>query len=269
MDFEGAAPAAVARRLRGRRFIYNCRDNVSMRYRMPGAVRGALEWIDRRVMEQAEAVIFPDESRVPPWAPANSVIVRNCAPEAQITRTPDPTKLTVYATGNLRDDRGVGMLLDAASEVPGCQVIAAGKCRDAGLAARLATAPFVDFRGLLPPDEALQLCGEADVVFTFYAPGLEINRRAISNKWSDAMMASRPVLINSEVEKSAWVKEQGIGYACAYDKNELVGLLEHIAADRSGAAARGARGRRLWESGYRWDVMEERLISLIEQAAGR
>jgi glycosyltransferase involved in cell wall biosynthesis len=269
IDFEGAAPSAVAARLRGGRFIYNCRDNVAMRYDLPRPVKRVVCFLDRLVMAYAESVIFPDESRIPVPPPRRAVVVRNCAPDIAITSRPDPSRLTVYAMGNLREDRGVGLLLDAAAEIDGCRVIAAGKCRDVRLAARLAMSPLVDYRGVLTPAQALAACGEADVVMSFYRPGSEINRKAISNKWSDAMMAARPILINSEVEKAAWVTEQEIGYACAYRRNDLVRTLRHIAANRKEAAARGMRGRQLWEYGYRWDVAEERLIALIEEAVGR
>jgi len=270
MDFEAAFPAAIASVLRGRRFVYNCRDNLSMRYRLPRAVRAVVERVDAWVMERADSVIFPDECRVPTRrASTNAVIVRNSAPEVEIASVPDARALTVYAMGNLREDRGIALLLDAAAKVDNCRVLAAGKCRDEKLAARLAAASNVDYRGVLPPAEALALCGEADVVFTFYAPTSEINRRAVSNKWSDAMMARRPILINTEVEKAAWVASEGIGYESAYEVDSLVRALRHIAADREGAAARGARGRALWESGHRWEVMEIRLIALIEAAGGR
>jgi len=264
MDFEGALPAAVAGRLRGHRFIYNCRDNVSMRYRLPRYAKRILDWVDGRVMKRASAVIFPDEVRVPADPPRGAVIIPNAAPEVIVAGTPDPSVLTVYAMGNLRRDRGIALLLDAAAEVEGCRVLAAGKCRDAELASRVSAE--ADYRGVLAPADALALCGEADVVFTFYEPGLEINRRAVSNKWADAMMAGRPVLINEEVEKARWVVENKIGYASAYDRNELVRTLREIARNRDDAKARGARGRRLWESGHRWDVMEERIVALIEQA---
>ena len=264
MDFEGALPAALAGRLRGHRFIYNCRDNVSMRYRLPRSAKHILDWVDRRVMRRATAVIFPDEVRVPADPPRRTVIVRNAAPDVTLTGAPDPSVLTVYAMGNLRRDRGIELLLDAAAELPDCRVLAAGKCREPKLASRLAAE--ADYRGVLAPAGALALCGEADVVFTFYEPGLEINRRAVSNKWADAMMAARPILINNEVEKARWVLESRVGYACAYDQGDLVRTLRGIADDRDDAKARGARGRTLWESAYRWDVMEERLVGLIEQA---
>jgi glycosyltransferase involved in cell wall biosynthesis len=267
MDFEAALPAAVAGLVRGHRFIYNCRDNVSMRYRLPRGASRMLDWIDGRVMGRASAVIFPDEVRVPPDAPPHTVIVRNCAPEVELEGTPDPSALTVYALGNLRRDRGVELLLDAANEVEGCRVLAAGKCRDAKLAARLEGE--ADYRGVLSPTEALALCGEADVVFTFYEPSLEINRRAVSNKWSDAMMAGRPILINTELAKARWVLDSGIGYGCPYAAGELAQALGEIAANRDEARRRGSRGRALWESGYRWDVMEERVVELIERAPGR
>lgn len=266
LDFEGSLPAALACRLRGGRFLYNCRDNITLRYRLPRPVRTIVDRVDAWVMRQADSVIFPDECRIPAWRPANAVVIHNCAPEVEITQRPDPAALTVYATGNLRVDRGVALLLDAAAEVQGCRVLAAGKCRDLRLADRLAHSPHVDYRGLLSSTEALELCGAADAMFTFYAPTSAINRCAVSNKWSDAMMAARPILINSEVEKSAWVREEEIGYTCPYDKDALVAVLRHIAANRQESEARGARGRLLWEAGYRWDAMEERLIALIEAA---
>jgi glycosyltransferase involved in cell wall biosynthesis len=268
LDFEGALPAAAAGWVRGGRFIYNCRDNISMRYRLPRAVRAIVDWLDWRVMTRADSVIFPDECRIPTRrATTNFFVIRNCAPEVAITCRPDPSKLTVYASGNLRTDRGIALLLDAAAEVENCRVLAAGKCRDKNLASRLAGSPGVEYRGVLPPAEALELCGEADVVFTFYAPTVEINRRAVSNKWSDAMMAGRPILINSEVEKSAWIVNEAIGYDCGYEKDALVRVLRHIAANRKESAARGARGRALWEAGYRWDLMEDRIIALVERAS--
>ena len=265
ISFEGSLPIAIATLVRRTPFIYNCRDNMALRSTYPSALRPFITRLDNWMMRRADAVIFPDENRVPSLdPPINAVIVRNCAPEVPIDREPDPSKLTVYAMGYLREGRGVGLLLDAAAEVDGCRVIAAGHCPEKALADRLEKAPNVDFRGMLPPEEALAVCGEADLVFTFYAPDSEINRLAVSNKWSDAMMAARPILLNEEVEKAAWVEEEGIGYTCTYDKDSLVKVLEHVQANRSESNARGARGRVLWEQGYSWNVMEQRIISLLD-----
>lgn len=264
ISFEAALPTAIAAMLRRESFIYNCRDNMGMRSSVPGFLRTPITRLDLWLMCRAEAVVVPDENRVPERSSGiRTVIIRNCAPEVTIDRHPDASHFTIYAMGYLRRDRGIDMLLDAVAKVPGCRIIAAGHCPEPRLLARLQADDRVDFRGRLEPTEALATCGEADVVFTFYAPGSEINRRAVSNKWSDAMMASRPILINSEVQKAAWVTEEKIGYSCPYELEALVKTLAYLAEHRSESADRGRRGRELWEAGYRWEEMEKRMIALL------
>lgn len=271
LDFEGALPAALAGIIRGGKFIYNCRDNISMRYRLPSIVKKLVDVVDGWVMAQAEAVIFPDESRVPTGgkrpAGCRSVIVPSSAPDVDVVDRRLPSVLTIYAMGNLRRDRGIDLLLDALVEAPECRVLVAGKCRDPELTTRLRSDDRVDFRGELSPTAALELCGEADVLFTFYSPDLEINRRAVSNKWADAMMAARPIVVNEEVTRSAWVEQESIGYRCPYRLDALTALMRRLADDRDDLLARGARGRALWETSYRWNVAEAQIVDLIERAA--
>lgn len=263
VDFESGLPMAIVNRITGAPFVYNVRDNYAMRSWVPRRARPVVERLDAWVMARAATVIVPDESRIPPAATgADFTVIHNCALDVDLPPREDST-FTIYAMGYLRESRGVGLLLEAARRLPDIRVLAAGPCPEPALLEAFAEAPNVDYRGELPVVEALRLCGHADVIFTFYSPEAEINVRAISNKWSDAMMAAKPILLNREVLKSGWVVGEDIGYVCDYDVDDLVRTVEHIRDHPEEAALKGKKGRRLYDAGYNWPAMEAVMTAKI------
>lgn len=256
VDFESGLPMAAVNLLTGAPFVYNVRDNYAMRPWVPRRARPFVDWLDRWIMSRAATVIVPDESRIPPKATtADFTVIHNCALDVALPPR-DTDTFTIYAMGYLRESRGMGLLVDVARRLPDIRVLAAGPCPEPGLIRAFTETPNVDYRGELPVVDALRLCGHADVIFTFYSPEAEINVRAISNKWSDAMMAAKPILLNREVLKSGWVVDEDIGYVCDYELEDLIRTIEHIRRHPEEAAAKGQNGRRLYDAGYNWPAME-------------
>lgn len=269
IDFDSGLPAAVAGLLCGVPFIYNIRDNFSMRASTPHWLVGVVGWLDRFVVSRALRVIVPDENRIVGEGTVRNkfVILQNCALEvsAPPAATEGSRQFTLYAMGYIGKSRGVGVLLDLARRMPGIRVLLAGTAHEKDLVQNALMIPNVEYRGVLPVEKALELCFESDIVVTFYEPNCEINRRAISNKWSDAMMAGKPILINREVDKSKWVAENDLGYLCTYGcVDELVKLVEHIQAHPEEGLRKGANGRRMYEAGYSWSAVEARLHTLMK-----
>jgi glycosyltransferase involved in cell wall biosynthesis len=270
IDFDAAMAAALAQMITQVPFIYDIRDNYDMRWTLPGALRPIIRGLDRWVIRRAARVLVPDQNRI--VIPDEEVrrkfsIIANCAPEiGPVVDDSQDRPFTVYASGYLVGARGVGLLLEAASRIPDMRVLMAGKLLDSDLEEQVRQTPNADFRGWLAPEEALRLNFEADVVFTFYDPAYEINRRAASNKWSDAMMASRPILVNGEVLSSAWIQQQDAGYLCPYgDVDQLVHVIEHIRAYPGEARRKGENGRRVFDAGYSWAAMERRLQQVLDE----
>jgi glycosyltransferase involved in cell wall biosynthesis len=270
LDFDTALPMAMANLVTQVPFIYNIRDNYAMRSSVAPGLARIVSSVDRWIIRRAVKVIVPDESRITETDERlreKFVVIRNCAPDVKPPAIlADRRPFTVYAMGYVRRSRGIGLLLEAACRLSGVRILLAGNVDEVDLRSQIEKDPNVDFRGFLPVEEALKLCYESDVIFTFYAPDSEINRRAISNKWSDAMMASKPILVNSEILKSEWIKREDIGYLCPYgDVNRLVHVLEYIRQHPEEARHKGARGRQLYEAGYSWPKMERRLCELLRE----
>lgn len=270
LDFDTALPMAVAGLMTKVPFIYNIRDNFGMRSSVPKMLRSVISMIDSWIIQRAAKVIVPDESRITEIGEQirkKFVVIYNCAPEIMPSKALSKNRpFTIYAMGYLRKTRGIALLLEAARRLRGVRILLAGIVDETDLRSQIVGNPNVDFRGFLPVDEALQLCFESDVIFTFYAPDSEINRRAVSNKWSDAMMASKPILVNREVVKSAWIEKEDIGFVCPYgDVDRLVQVLDHIRQHPEEAQRKGKNGRRLYEAGYSWQAMEQRIQKLLDE----
>lgn len=271
LSFEGGLPCALASLVDGVPYVYNCRDNVEYRGGYPRVLVPLLRLVERFVVRRAVKVIFPDEIRIGPDVPHSKVILaRNCAPDVPVgPLDPDRRELVVYAMGYLRRDRGIELLLDAAESVDHVRVVVAGECRDEMLLARLRASDRCEYLGPLEVEDALKQMNNVDVVFTFYAPTTEINRRAVSNKWSDAMMARRPILVNREVLKSQWVVDHNYGFRCAYDLTDLKRTLQRLRDDRDALARAGQDGRLEWERGYNWPAAAKVLLEGLDDAFRR
>ena len=269
IDFDAALPQALAQRLNKIPYIYNIRDNFAMRTTLPKFLIPLIERLDKFVIRKAGSIIVPDESRIT----ANNDedrkkfnVIHNTAIE--ISPPDDISKnrpFTVYAMGYLMKTRGIELLLDASEKLPDIKFLLAGTVNENELLNRIKKTSNIDYRGWIKQDEALRLCFESDVIFTFYDPISEINRKAASNKWFDAMMARKPILVNEEIERASWVLEHDMGYTCPYgDVKALTDKIEHIRTHPEEASEKGRNGRKLFEKGYSWEESIERFSKIID-----
>ena len=106
--------------------------------------------------------------------------------------------------------------------------------------------------------DVLRLTTSCHLVAAFYNPDRKINRQAAPNKLYDAMAASRPLLINSEVEISRLVSDEWrCGYAVPFsDTERLTALFNKISLNDDECRIRGKNGRSLFETTYNWEAME-------------
>jgi glycosyltransferase involved in cell wall biosynthesis len=274
-DFEAAVAVWICAKILRRKYIYHIHDNFTLRYKLPSAVRRICDAMDARFIGDAFAIIVPDASRILPYAEPfrdKILVLPNTFPLD--TRVPvqwrkETDEFTVLALGSITQARGIDVLLDAASQVPGVRVLMAGYVGESALVQRIESSSGVDYRGLLQPEEALRLYLESDIVFMFYRPDLEINRRAAPMKLGEALMMGRPVLINSEVMASSHIcGTWGVGVSCPYDTDALARELHRLTESRGELDAMAHRARDVFESEFAWDHSEPALLDATSRALG-
>lgn len=270
IDFDSALPQSIAQRFNKTSFIYNIRDNFGMRTTLPKLLRPIIMSLDKFVIKNAKSIIVPDESRL---SEENKLdknkfhVIYNAAMEVNPPEDlSDSRSFTIYAMGYLMKTRGIAQLLDASMDLPDIRILLAGIVQEDELMSRIRKMKNVDYRGWLQPENALTLCFESDIIFTFYDPVSEINRKAASNKWFDAMMAKKPILVNEEIEKASWILDNDIGYTCPYDDvRVLIEKIQYIRTHPEEASEKGRNGRKLFEQGYSWDVSAKKINTIIQE----
>lgn len=264
-EFDSGVPAAFYSLFHRVTLVYDVQDNYELRRKWPFPLMQMIRKLDAFVLSRVQALVVPDEKRlVGTFARYKRIarIIPNCPPDvAPPADLPKDRPFTVLCTGELSKRRGIHLLLEAATAMPGIRILMAGRFTDPEVEQAALRHPAVDFRGWVRWDQAIALGYGADVVFSFYDPAYAINLLANAQKWFDAMMTGTPVLCNSEVENSRWLLEQNIAYACPFGKVEdLVSTLRFVQEHPADAATKGKQARRLYEEKFNWKRMEEILL---------
>ncbi len=274
-DFDSGLPAAMAKFFTRTPLVYIILDTFSMRPFTPNLLRGTIEWLDRRVIAASDRVIVPDDTRIQPDYPNldRFVIVYNSCPD-KWSEVPEEQHLassedfTILACGYLRENRGVKLLTEVARRRPDIKFLLAGYLFDDDIQKDVDELDNIDFIGRVPYTEALTLPFRVNAVFTFYDPSSMINRLAASNKWFDAMMAARPIIVNEELVKAEWIRERDIGFLCPYGNiDALEACLVDMKENSAEAIRKGKNGRKLYEDGLSWSAMEDRIHEIVADVA--
>ncbi|TLZ50503.1 MAG: glycosyltransferase family 4 protein [Methanobacteriota archaeon] len=263
-DWDTIPPAMRARDAWGAKVVFDIWDYYAQMItaRIPRFVRSALARREAFAIRDADLVIVPDLARKPPfrWEPRRVIEIVNVPEERAFT--PEPHEgFRVFYGGNLSKDRGLQYLIPAC-ERAGARLVVAGQGPDEGeLIAQVRRSASAEYLGYLPHDQVLRHAAAADAIPLLYDPSVPINRLASPNKLYEAMMLRKPVLVSEGILIADLVRDEQFGIVVPYgDTERLVDAMKGMIAAPDMGAAMGARGRAVYESRYRWEVMRERLV---------
>jgi glycosyltransferase involved in cell wall biosynthesis len=275
-DFDTVAPALWARRLWGKKVVYDIFDfYTDMLRATPGPVKSALRVLDLGAISQADAVILADEARRSQIAgshPRRLAVIYN-SPEDRLAalqavplaaRNPAVRLRLAYA-GLLQVERGLLPLLEVLSAHPEWTLDLAGEGAERGLILAQARAlKNVTYRGILPYPAALELNYAADVLPAFYDPAIPNHRYASPNKLFEGMMLGRPLLAGRGAGFDRLVDELACGLVVDYGSPEQIAGALRTLEDPALRQRLGQNGRRAYDQTYSWSRMAERLVKLYD-----
>lgn len=254
-------PCLVARLIVDFRFIADVRDPVRATDTTPGWLRrvlGAVEWLSLRT---AFRVTVPDENRLP-YVPAgvkargNVAVIRNlptrdCGFCDGAGRGGQTVRLALL--GYLGRRRGLERLATLLDADPAVRLLIAGEpSPETAILARLRD-DRIAFHGRLNHRSSLALMAESDVVVLLYDPELEANRIAAPNKYYEALMVGRPILVAADTPMARECIGNGCGYIVQYrDLGSLKAAIDSIRHERAVWEEKCRRARRVFEDSCDW-----------------
>jgi glycosyltransferase involved in cell wall biosynthesis len=152
------------------------------------------------------------------------------------------------------------MLLGAVEAARDAGVDVIGDTSDPELRRRLEAAGRATLSGRVSHAEAMRRMSEADVVALLYDPSIQANRYAAPNKFYEAMMLGRPVVVSEGTPMAEWVAADDCGWVVPYGNvDALARVLDGILDDRDAWRRKCENARRLFERDLRWPQEAERL----------
>lgn len=161
-------------------------------------------------------IIVTDENRfglLPKFAQKKSVVIPN-VPKYQkyVKVTDDNRKLTICYFGSLHKDRGTFFLDELLSYSEGVRVIAAGWLMD-DYTKKFIKNDKVEYLGVMRQQQVNEiLTNNGDYLLALYPVNNINNIYASPNKIYDGIQTQTPVIVNSEIIVSSFVKDNNFGF---------------------------------------------------------
>lgn len=224
-----------------------------------GARAKVLGLLENALLRRCDAVIVVDETRKELLTEdvrrhAKIIVVRNLPQrDAGRAQETERNEVLVNFSGYISRMRGGEMLGDAVASAPFAALDVVGETNDVELAAFLARTPRVTLHGRVSHAEAMDRMKGSDLVSLLYDPAIAANRYAAPNKFYEAMMVGRPVLVSEGTPMADWVRQHDCGYVVAYgDKQGVAEVLARISGNRADWALRCRNARAYFEREMRW-----------------
>lgn len=267
INFDSAFPLYLASIIRGYDFIYEVYDQFAISYKFPSCMKNILNWIDSRVMNKARFIIHVDQNRVKTHH-HKSIIIENTPYDffKGNKRTYDYTKHKFAVTGLLNENRGLNHIINFAKEHTNIEFLFVGSLIDVNdeQVKLIHALPNIEIHEFMPQNKLFEFMIDCCGIFSLYNPIIEINLLAASNKVYDAMMLGIPVITNSEVINSKFIKENNIGVIVNYEYDDS---WEQLASNDfiETAISKGKNGRNIYINNYIFeDIVSKVMINILK-----
>lgn len=274
VNFDTAKPAFKAAKKYKKKVVYDIFDYYADSYNAPGIVKNCIRNIENGYISKADMTIICSEERtkqIEGSAPKKLIVVENSPEDIEVSGDlaldpgSDPAKPKVVYAGMLVFDR----FLKETAEVMMSRndiewhVAGYGVLRPyiEGLAADRGN---IFCYGPLPYDDILALEKKCDIMTALQNPSVPNNRYSAPNKFYEALMLGKPLVMvrNGSIYKE--IDRNGIGETIDVSdgkiKEEITSAFDRLLERRGEWTSMGERARRLYEDKYPWSKSAETLL---------
>lgn len=177
----------------------------------------------------------------------------------------------VFYYGGLSRNRGVMNLIVSIVDLPGVELIIAGKGELEETIAMLSKKyRNLKYLGWITEEEISSLTSSSDLIPILYNPTIINNKWATPNKLFLAMVMGIPVIVCKGTLMEKIIKDERCGISVSYgDVEEIKKTIMVLKDNRDLYYELSRNGKRAFSEKYSWEIMEKRLVSLYESLTVR
>lgn len=270
-DLDTSMVGYFCAKARGAKVVYDVFDYYADAFAIPAKLRKLVIGIDTYIINHADGVILCSEQRrkqIGKAAPKRIAYIHNTPDRAECPALPSKAngRARIVYVGILSDGRLIPELLQIVSTHDDYELHIAGFGPLEELVHTYsARCDNIIYYGKVEYDRAITLEQNADIMIAAYDPAIANHKYAAPNKFYEALMLGKPIIMCEGTGFADLVKEYGIGAAVAYSETGLLQGLEEVRAMLDEYQEKSAFEKTLFREKYSWAEMATRLRALYEE----
>ena len=269
-DFDTGLSAYRATRGTQIKIVYDIFDYYADAFSVPGSLKRIIMTLDSHIINHADGVIICSEQRreqIKGTHPKRLAVIHNSPTEKAFesgSKETDSQLLRIAYVGILSDGRLIPELLKIVSlHEQEYELSIAGFGKLESLAQEYAErCKNIVFHGRTDYSRTLEIENEADVLPAIYDPSVANHRYAAPNKFYEALMLGKPLIMCRNTGMSDLVEEYRIGVCIDYSEESLAEGLGIIRGRLPEYRAGSSSEKGIYREQYSWETMSKRLIHL-------
>lgn len=272
-DFDTAAFAfRIAKSLK-MKIVYDIFDYYADSHQAPKYILNSIRNWENSIIKDSDVVIICSEKRIEqirPIVPKKLIVIHNTPSDEFVfdsvpfAEGTDINKIKLVYVGMLSDDRYLREMVETISCIPQIEwhVAGFGYLQDY-FRVQAEQNDNIFFYGKLNYMQALYLEKACDIMTAIYDPAVPNHKYAAPNKFYEALMLGKPLIMAKNTGMDSYLTEYGIGKVMDLDNNDfdiefkkaLLGIIEMNNLDEL-----SKKEKDLYAEKFSWGEMENRLL---------
>ncbi|MBD8589476.1 glycosyltransferase family 4 protein [Peribacillus simplex] len=275
-DFDTGYTALKCAKLFKKKLVYDIPDYYIDSHGLKGSNIGEyVQKSENNIINKADAVIICTEKRKEQIAgtnPRRLVIIHNSPVSIQIqeeltteTLNENNNKLKIVYVGILAHSRFIKEIADIVIKRRDCEFHIGGFGELENYFRELSIEnDNIYFYGKIPYNETIELEKKCDVITAIYDPRVPNHYYAAPNKFYEALMLGKPLIMAKDTGLDEVVKINEIGEIIDYSVESLNEAIELLNNNRDKWKLISQKAKALYMKNYSWEIMEKRIVDLYE-----
>ncbi len=270
-DFDTAFTGFFCKERLKKKFVYDIFDYYVDSFQVPGRLKKVIEKSDHKIIKNADAVILCTEQRKEQIqvSPRKTFIIHNSPYQIKSNESKSECqdeRMKIVYVGIFGEQRMIPELLEIVAnhkEEMVLNIAGFGKLEEI-VKEYAKKYSNIFYFGRIEYGRTLELERESDIMTALYAPDNRNHYYAAPNKFYEALMLGKPVIMVKNTGMSDVVAENAFGKVIDYQKKSLETALLELFQERGGWGHIAIQEREFYQKKYNWDEMQKRLLKLYQ-----
>ncbi|NLH44653.1 MAG: glycosyltransferase family 4 protein [Acholeplasmataceae bacterium] len=271
-DFDTAFSSVFAKFLYRKKFVYDIFDYYIDAFGVPKNIKPIVLGIDRFIIGHADATIICSEQRllqIKGTTPKKLVVIHNSPEQIEsmnVFFNLNPQKIKIVYVGILGEGRFIKEIAQFVSNHEEFEFHVGGfGYLEEYIINSSEKYENIFFYGRLPYKTTLALENACDIMVAVYDPQVANHKYAAPNKFYEALMLGKPIIMAKGTGMSDVISKNEIGVLIDYKYECLPEAFEKLSALMKNGELIRIKMKKLYKSDYDWSNMEKRLMNLYKQ----